>query len=619
MICEKCGKEFDDELQFCPECDKDAEGAEELVIPEEAPENEETVILEENEIEEYSEEELEVIDDEDDYDEDDDDYADEEELELDLYDDTKKLPKTYKIIAAVVAVILVIIAGLSVFYGVIRPDIDSPVASWFDDGRDTRPLVYTKQIEGGFALYVNETQLVNFGPTIRTYNEYVNFVTGENDVYFIDNNALYWYKIGGKAPVFVADGVDTASVVMSKNGKRILYTRTEGESIILYSYIAGKSPVMVTTLPCAANAFYMPHYGFRGETSKPWYIIAESQIDNGKLYAADYFGTPQLKYDEIGSVVYYSAKYDALVYTVNKGVNIELNVRVGNGEPVLMRTNVNGIAEPMIINAPNEGVAYIAEATGITNTLFFQPFDGSASRTLDTGITEIISPKELTSAAERIPYYDHSSFVKEGDAICALKGNSLEIIRGENAPHTFAGLNPLTTTIYFSEDANTAAYLINGSRLVLTTCKNGVWSDPVTVADSAITYCVSKNGKSLAYTVKNTDNSVSLHLYDVETGKDQLITENAVSNIAFDPQTAETLIFAKDYDTLSKSATLCHYTNGKKAYEITPEIKGLTMASDRIIVTKSNPADPSLYDFYTLDKTHNLVPLATSVAKYNAY
>ncbi|MBR2471479.1 MAG: hypothetical protein IKB55_02230, partial [Clostridia bacterium] len=528
--------------------------------------------------------------------------------------------KTYKIIAAVVAVILVIVAGLSVFYDVIRPDIDSPVASWFDDGRETKPFVYTKQIEGGFALYVNETQLVNFGPAIKTYKEYVNFVTGENDVYFIDNNALYWYKIGGKEPVFVADGVDTASVVMSKNGKKILYTHTDGENTVLYSYVAGKSPVMVATLPCAANAFYMPHYGFRGETSKFWYINAESQIDNGELYTADYFGAPQLKYDEIGSVVYYSAKYDALVYTVNKGENIELNMRIGNSEPVLMRTDFSGNAEPMIINAPNEGVAYIGQGNGITNTLFFQPFDGSPAKTIDTGISQIISPQDMTGTAQnRIPYFDHSTFIKETDTICALKGKELVISRGAAAPQTFPGLDPFSAVPYFSDDANTAAYLINGSKLMLTTYDGSTWSNPLTVAESVATFRISKNGKLLAYTVQDANKELSLYMYDVKTGHEQLIVSNALSNIEFDPKSPETIIFATDFNASAQSATAYYYTSGKEAYEISTDITGLTMQSDGIIITKSNPENASLKDFYTLDKAHKLTPIATSAATYNAY
>jgi len=603
MICEKCGREFDDELQFCPECDKEVDEAEELEIPEE-----------EIETEEYSEDELELIEEDEE-----EEYDDEEDFEVDLYDDNKKLPKVFKIVACFVAALIVIAAGAGIFYGVIRPDIDSPIASWFDDGRDTRPLVYTKQIEGGFGLYVNESQLVNFGPSVKSYTEYVDFVTGENDVYYIDNGALYWYGIGKKAPVKVADKADKASVVMCKNGKRILYTATEGETTTLYSYITGKSPAMVAILPCESNAFFMPHYGFRGETSKFWYINAESQIDNGELYAAGYFGAPKLVYDEIGSVVYYSAKYDALVYTVNKGMDIELNVRINGGEPVLMRTDLTGMAEPMIINAPNEGVAYIGQGNGITNTLFFQPFDGSPAKTIDTGITEIISPWDITSGADRVPYYDHTTFVKKTDAICALKGSELVVSRGASAPQVFPGLNPFSSMPQFDNATNTAAYLMNSSKLMLTKYENGTWSNPVTVADSVATFRISKNGKNLAYTTQNTNKTFSLYLYDVESGQQQLLTSNAVSNIEFDPQTAETLIFARDYDAATQSATVYYYTNGKAAYEISPEIKGLTMQSDRIIITKSNPGDASLWDFYTLDKTHKLSPIATAAATYNAY
>ena len=163
MICEKCGREFDDELQFCPECDKENDEVEELIVPEE-----EDIQENEPETEEYSADELELVEeDEEEYDE----YDDEEDLEVDLYDDTKKLPKAFKIVAIIVAALILIAAGAGIFYGAIRPDIDSPIASWFDDGRDTKPLVYTKQIEGGFALYVNETQLVNFGSSVKSYTE----------------------------------------------------------------------------------------------------------------------------------------------------------------------------------------------------------------------------------------------------------------------------------------------------------------------------------------------------------------------------------------------------------------------------------------------------------------
>jgi len=160
---------------------------------------------------------------------------------------------------------------------------------------------------------------------------------------------------------------------------------------------------------------------------------------------------------------------------------------------------------------------------------------------------------------------------------------------------------------------------MNSSKLMLTKYENGTWSNPVTVADSVATFRISKNGKNLAYTTQNTNKTFSLYLYDVESGQQQLLTSNAVSNIEFDPQTAETLIFARDYDAATQSATVYYYTNGKAAYEISPEIKGLTMQSDRIIITKSNPGDASLWDFYTLDKTHKLSPIATAAATYNAY
>ncbi len=104
MICEKCGREFDDELQFCPECDKDADEFEELEIPEE-----DDIAEEENETEEYSEDELELIE------EDDDEYNDEEDFEVDLYDDSKKLPKAFKIVAIIVAALIVIAAGAGIF------------------------------------------------------------------------------------------------------------------------------------------------------------------------------------------------------------------------------------------------------------------------------------------------------------------------------------------------------------------------------------------------------------------------------------------------------------------------------------------------------------------------
>ena len=47
MICENCGREFDDELQFCPECDKENDEIEELIIPEEEDIQEEEPTTEE--------------------------------------------------------------------------------------------------------------------------------------------------------------------------------------------------------------------------------------------------------------------------------------------------------------------------------------------------------------------------------------------------------------------------------------------------------------------------------------------------------------------------------------------------------------------------------------------
>ena len=192
MICENCGKEFPDELEFCPDCNPainepddeivETEVIEEVQEPDMAEPVEENE-SEEPETEEYSEEELELID--------------EEDFEVDFYSGhSSKKSKIVKITAIIVAAILVIVAGMAVFYGYIRPDIDSPIASLFDDGKTVKPIVYTKNVNGTYGLYIGETQLVDFGNKPESFEPYENFVCGEDNMYYIVNGELFWYNIG---------------------------------------------------------------------------------------------------------------------------------------------------------------------------------------------------------------------------------------------------------------------------------------------------------------------------------------------------------------------------------------------------------------------------------------
>ncbi len=613
MICKKCGAEFEDELNVCPQCGIAIENPEDEPVETEDI-VEETVSAEDTvETEEYSEDELELVEDDEDY---------EEDFEVDLYDGHKKLPKAFKIIAIIVAALIVIAAAAGVFYGVIRPDIDSPIASWFEDNTDTNLFVYTKQTADGYGIYVGETQLVNFGENPTSFEEYTEFVNGKNNIYYIDNTnntqTLYWYKSGAAAPVKIADNVDRASIVMSANEKRILFTSSGNSEATLYSYIAGKSPSVVTTLSCPVNAFYIPHYGFAGDTSKIWYINAESAIDNGELYVGSYFGAPKLKYSDIGSVIYLSSDYDALVYTVNKGENIELNVKVEGKDPILMRTDFNGATVPAIINSPNEGVAYVAQGNDITNTLFFQPFDGSEAKIIDTGVTEAMSVWDLNETTQQIPYFVNGAFVKKTDALLVFKGSELLVSRGANAPQALPGISK-TVAPAFSADSNTAAYVINGSKLMLTTYDGNIWSTPVTVADSISSFRLSESGKSLAYTVKDSDGTYSVYVYDIKSAQSKHLISNAVSNIEFVPGHPDTLLFVNGLDPETYSATLYYYKAGNEAYELAPGIIGLTQQANRIMIMKPNAESDNVIDFYTLDKSLNLIPVATSLVTYNSY
>ena len=606
MICEKCGREFDDELQFCPECDKEEDEIEELEIPEE-----DDIAEEKNETEEYSEDELELIE------EDDDEYDDEEDFEVDLYDDSKKLPKAFKIVAIIVAALILIAAGAGIFYGAIRPDIDSPIASWFDDGKKIKPVVYTKNNNGTYGLYVGETQLANFGTTSRTYTLYNDFICSEDNVYYIVDGSLYWYNVHGKAPAKVLDNANTASIVMSANGNRILFTATENNETTLYSYIKGKSAKKVEVLPCAVDAFDLPQYGFVGDTSEYWYIVADRAVDNGKLYVSSFFGGAKLKYDNIGSVVYYSSDYDAFIYTYNAGLKIKLYAKIGNNEPVLMKADFNGAFEPIIIKAPGEGVAYVGEDGGNANTLYFLPFDGSGSRVIDKNVIAAVSVWDALNPEQG--RYEQGAFVKKTDALYYMKSMDIMISRGANPGQMPTDFNFYNSKPEHSDDSNTIAYLSNDTTLMVATYNGNSWNEAAKVSENVSQYKLSRDGKYLAYLASNGTSS-SANLYNVSTGQNQQLTDNAVGDIMFDVNYPDTVIFAKDLDATTLTATVNYYEDGKTVTPVESGIAGYSQApGGKILFIKLNAANPKLLDLYTLGKGYKLVPEASSLSAINAY
>ncbi len=298
MICNNCGNEFSDETNVCPEC-----GAEVEPVAEEIPE---IAVSASDGFSGYDSEE-------------------EEDFEVDLYNaKDARTSLILKIAAIAVAVILVITAGIFVFHGVIRPDIDNPITSLFDDGKTVKPIVYTKKINDTNGLYVGETQLATFSNAHGRFELYKHFVYSDEDIYYIVNGELFWHEIGGKAPVKVSDNVDTSSIVMCANGKRILFTTTAGEQTTLYSYIRGKKADAVDILPVPQNAYGLPNYGFIGTGSEFWFVKSQQSGANGDLYATSLFSGPKLKFSGVESVVYYSSDYDAIIYTVVADQNVSL-------------------------------------------------------------------------------------------------------------------------------------------------------------------------------------------------------------------------------------------------------------------------------------------------------
>ena len=611
MICEKCGAEFDDELQFCPNCDEGGDEAEELVIPEEtveAEDVEETVDVDEatdteesGGTEEYSEDELTLV----------------EEDEALSFDNPAKMPKAFKVIAIVVAVIVALFAACGVFYGLVRPDIDSPVAGWFDDGKDTTPLIYTKKVNGTYGLYVGENQLADFGSKAERFVVNTDFIFNEDNVYYIVNNALYWYDIGSKAPVKVADSADKSSIVLSANGKRILFTATADGQTTLYSYIKGKKAKEVAVLPCAKNAFDLPHYGFVGSSSEFWYINAENETDNGELYVSSVLGGPKLKYQEIGSVVYYSSEYAAVVYTLNAGPDIRLYATIGKNEPILMAENINSVLSPVIVNAPSEGVAYVGYGNGITNTLFFQPFDGTEAKTIDTGVSAAISVWETQDSEQA--YYDYSKFIKKTDALYYIKGTDILISRGANPGQKPINFNYYTSSPVFSDDSNKLAYLADNSTLMLATYDGTSWPTASKIAENVNYFSMSGDGEYISFLQGNATDGMTSNLYNVATGHVQQLSSTPASEVVFVPDIPKTVVFASDYNTETQALTLNYYQDGGAVTPMDSDITGFAQLTDGTpIFAKTNAADENLIDLYVLDSNFNLVPVATAIYNINS-
>ena len=278
MECKFCGANIEDGLTVCPECQKDlTDEVAEISAAESVITEEETVaeeVIEEinddvaEEVAEYEETaEYELTD------EYDSDIADLEAIDgadnenIDFYDEyelakASRTPVIFKIIAIIAAVAIVVCGGFFAYSYFTAPD--------------TLPLIYTTQendIYNSYAFKNNMKEPVLLSTATKAlFSQNSDFVVNSDRIFYINNDSsLFMLGFNSKKAVKIADSVEKSSLVMSSDGKKLLYSTAAGDGFDLYLY-NGKTSEKISTIKTVAVSTISVNYGFSNTSNDSiWY------------------------------------------------------------------------------------------------------------------------------------------------------------------------------------------------------------------------------------------------------------------------------------------------------------------------------------------------------------
>ena len=553
MECKFCGANLEDNENFCPECGKALN--EEETLEEKAYTDDDEVTESEipEDIPEFSEDfedtdaidELEAID----------GSYDEEIDEFNYYetDETGKTSAAFKIVSIVVVLALLICGSAFAYFKLTA-------------NKDILPVVYTVQENNLYGSYVYKTGMKE--PILLSssekalFSQYSDFVLNEKFIYYINSdNALYALKFGKNSAVKLADNAQKQGLVLSSDGKKLLYTTTasEGEGYDLYLY-NGKSSEKISTIKSVTVASYNVNYGFsRSSDDDIWYTDIqqkntssaeeESVLLNGSFYVKKGKAEPIEFQTDVSSVKYFDTDGPTLVYTTAKPLDTEtfseatLYLKEGENEPSVIADDY--LSQPVVaINKPQKGIVYLSNALSQTDEngyvmsptfdLIFKPFEGEAI-TIDTGVAYVYNAEHLTSSA--YDFYDYSLGKTVKDTLLYIKDNKIYITSDLTAPPEDSTLDfAQSSPPLFSEKMDKVAYLSDDGILSYRKVTGGSVGAETQIAENVSTYAMSNDGSKIAYVVtadEENPSNASVYLYNTKNLESTEIVQQAYPLVYF--------------------------------------------------------------------------------------
>lgn len=687
MECKSCGYNLDDDAKVCPNCGAETAEQEEKITEEasfaeneavdEKPHdnsaseepgfvddeqehnfenNDEEITDEISEKYDYTQESEPVYSAESDFDGENEEKphnADSQEYEeFDVYEDGEfengeeiqkvKLPKAFKIAAAIILVIVIAAGGTLGYLSAYNRPLYSKILSavGLQAGSSQELNVYTAKEGNAYNIYAvdskGNTKLLITSEEQKRFSLNTNFVAGNKNIFYLNDETLFAYSVGDKEPVQVSEGVSARSLVLSPSQNKVLYVTVEDGKSILHSYVKGKKTENIGEIKSATLSNGAPAYGFDFKSDSIWYINAdvsaeEGETVNGELYYKEGKKEPVLLRKDVAGIEYinYAKSVYNIVYSSNSGENdslymISAGKEIADVQPKTISKNYVG--QGVIPLQKQNAVVYIDFEGGIDETsgsvegtMYLQPFSGDAS-VIDTGVGAIQKAQQLFGQLYSV--YDYSTDLTENDAILYLKGDQIGIsYDGQPAAKAADDSNFLfdgKSSIEISKDSKTIAYM-NENALEYSVYDGKKFSAGTKVADGVVAYKMSADGKYIAYIIAEETNPTGvLWLYNIKDGSAVTVSENAAAQFYFTAD-SKTLLYTEGYNEETQVSDLKYYKNGANEL-ISKDITQFIVApSGTPYIIKNVNNQEQYMGLYKLNDKNEEIKIFDKVSSFNFY
>lgn len=662
MECKFCGANIEDGLTVCPECQKDlTDEVAEISAAESVITEEETVaeeVIEEinddvaEEVAEYEETaEYELTD------EYDSDIADLEAIDgadnenIDFYDEyelakASRTPVIFKIIAIIAAVAIVVCGGFFAYSYFTAPD--------------TLPLIYTTQendIYNSYAFKNNMKEPVLLSTATKAlFSQNSDFVVNSDRIFYINNDSsLFMLGFNSKKAVKIADSVEKSSLVMSSDGKKLLYSTAAGDGFDLYLY-NGKTSEKISTIKTVAVSTISVNYGFSNTSNDSiWYAdiqknapsseaeLSEEEkaaLSNGTLYVKIGNNNATEYQTNVSGVKYFDIEGKTLVYTTKKVLDPEtysdstLYIKEADSDPVVLVNNF--YSQPVVaVNTPQKGIVYLSDSVkgtdeegnyNFTSTynLMFKPF-GSEAYEIDNGISYFYNASRLTK--QLYDPFDYSSANDAGNTLLYIKNNKIYITSDLKAPAEEAAIDfAASAPPVFSKNMDKVVYTSAENTLYYRPITNGSIGNAVQVAEKVATYRISDDGSKIVYASTPDDanpTAASINIYNTKNGKSTEIAADAYPLIYFSVD-QKAVYYINNFDTAAQTVTLNEYKNGKHTV-IKDQVSNFVTSETGVPYILSLPAtegadaSSATATIYTFKNPGNIITIDENIVGLSAY